>query len=252
MVLFFLMFGVVLAIAGVAAVIVLRTKKGALGPCSRPPTDPYSIAYLNAGPDGAIRIGLYSLVQAGLLTPIAGRVKVAKPGAAQLCANDLERIIINMVGEGLAVATVVKDPAIMRGTQSFRAQLVSEQLLADDSLRVANRNLALMIGGGVVGFVLLGIILSLTLYKNSPDIGNLFVLLVIVTAPFAALAALTPRLTPRGQHALGGLRQRFQKTAENKSSQGGEESLIVAGLFGFTALPTAEQPLARVIFFKSK
>jgi len=250
MVLFFLMFGVVLAIAGVAAVIVLRTKKGALGPCSRPPTDPYSIAYLNAGPDGAIRIGLYSLVQAGLLTPIAGRVKVAKPGAAQLCANDLERIIINMVGEGLAVATVVKDPAILRGTQSFRAQLVSEQLLADDSLRVANRNLALMIGGGVVGFVLLGIILSLT--QDAPDVGGLFVLMVVVAAAFAGLAAVTPRLTPRGQHALGGLRQRFQKTAENKSSQGGEESLIVAGLFGFTALPTAEQPLARVIFFKSK
>jgi len=250
MVLFFLMFGVVLAIAGVAAVIVLRTKKGALGPCSRPPTDPYSIAYLNAGPDGAIRIGLYSLVQAGLLTPIAGRVKVAKPGAAQLCANDLERIIINMVGEGLAVATVVKDPAILRGTQSFRAQLVSEQLLADDSLRVANRNLALMIGGGVVGFILLGIILSLT--QDAPDVGGLFVLMVVVAAAFAGLAAVTPRLTPRGQHALGGLRQRFQKTAENKSSQGGEESLIVAGLFGFTALPTAEQPLARVIFFKSK
>jgi len=249
MVLFFLMFGVVLAIAGVAAVIVLRTKKGALGPCSRPPTDPYSIAYLNAGPDGAIRIGLYSLVQAGLLTPIAGRVKVAKPGAAQLCANDLERIIINMVGEGLAVATVVKDPAILRGTQSFRAQLVSEQLLADDSLRVANRNLALMIGGGVVGFVLLGIILSLT--QDAPDVGGLFVLMVVVAAAFAGLAAVTPRLTPRGQHALGNLRQRFQKTAENKSSQGGEESLIVAGLFGFTALPTAEQPLARVIFFKT-
>lgn len=250
MTLLFLMLTIVFGVAGVAAVIVLRGKKGALGPCSRPPTDPYQIAYLNNGPDGAIRIALYSLVQAGLLTAVAGRVKVAKPGAAQLCENDLERTIINMVGEGLAVSTVVSDPAIVRGTQSFRAALISEHLLADDELRASNRTLTLMVGGVVAAFALLFFIIQVA--RGADDAGILLGALLAVIVVFGGLAAVLPRLTPRGSHALTGLRQRFQQTAANKSSQGGPESLVIAGLFGFTALPTAEQPLARVIFFKGK
>jgi len=250
MTLLFLMLTIVFGIAGVAAVIVLRGKKGALGPCSRPPTDPYQIAYLNGGPEGAIRIALFSLVQAGLLTAVAGRVKVAKPGAAQLCSNDLERTIINMVGEGLAVATVVTDPAIVRGTQSFRAALIGEHLLADNELRASNRTLTLIVGGMVAGFALLGFIIQVA--RGAEDAGMLLGALVAVAAVFGGLSAVVPRLTPRGTHALTGLRQRFQKTADSKSSQGGPESLIIAGLFGFTALPVAEQPLARVIFFKGK
>jgi len=240
----FLMIAIVLAVAGAAAVVVLRGKRGAQAPCPKPPTDPYKIAYLAGGADGVIRIAIYQLCSTGLLTAVAGRLKRAKPDAESLAESDLDRAIVRMVGEGLNVATILKDPNILRTAESLRGSLVGEQLVADDQIRDGNRNLALIAGGVALAVTILGIVLNLD------EAADLLIALVVIGGIFGFLAAKPPTLTPRGNHALASLRSRFQQTAKNKSSTGGIESLTVAALYGFDALPAAEQPLARVIFYK--
>jgi uncharacterized protein (TIGR04222 family) len=249
MTLIYLMIAIVLAVAGAAFALAMRGKKGAQPP-GQPPTTPYEVAYLHGGPSAAIGIALFHLCTGGLLNAIAGRVKVAKPGVVDQCEHDLERTIVNMIGDGLSVQTILKDPAITRATQSIRSALTQSQLLADDALQAENRTLAFMIGGGVAGLTLIFAIVRVV--QGAADAGQLFGAFVVIALLFAGIAMTSPRLTPRGVKVLANLQNRYKRNADSKTSAGGPESLIIAGLFGFTALPETEQPLARIIFYKGK
>jgi uncharacterized protein (TIGR04222 family) len=236
---------VVLAALAAAWCVLQRLKRGPSGFVRKPLEDAYAIALLAEGPTTATRIALFNLVQANILGVKAGRVRLVKPQDLDLCKSPLEHAVASRAGaEGEDVAGILADPEVRRAAEAHEQPLRQESLLADRHLRGWHRGTALKIMGASGAILLIKFIADLV--RNHPDAHASLIGILITAAAFGGLAAMPPRLSPRGKETLGELRRHYG-TLRATFTGGGPEAPIFAALFGFTSLSKSEQAVARLL-----
>lgn len=218
------------------------------GPAGLPLEDPYQIAWLRGGRPEAARIAVLSLVDRGLLD-LGGKSLAQKEVSVwQLPRHTLERAVYNVAAGGAEAKTVLDDAGVVVACDDLRRQLERRGLAPDEAVRRQRWGYLVTALTIVLGMAALKIAVALARGKTN----LLFLFLMALVAGFILWRQSQKRRTARGDEALvdlrrllGGLRDRAQSI---RAGQMTADAMLLAAVFGLTALPTESFAALRSFF----
>ncbi len=204
--------------------------------------DPYRIAFLRGGEVELVRVAIFNLVDRGLLDCKRGKLGVTRADAAALLRRPLDRAIISACAAGGSLRAVSRHAAVQGACAEYAADMRQRGLIVDAvehraRMRIFGIALALLLG-------VAGAKLILALAR-----GHTNVVLLLMFAFFTCF--LEHRIcgkqrTRLGDASLSGLRilvQRLRRRSMQLRAGGASnEALLLAAVFGLTALPAAAFP----------
>ena len=246
----FLQFYIVLA-AFVAIALAFHRRRYEAGPAPKIEFDPYSIAFLRGGKNEALRVGVVSLIDRGLLA-VKGEKVAQTAQARSVTATPHERALLDHFSRERKATDVFKDGRLDETCRPFAENLQEHGLLPDETAkkrRWTATMLALLLLLGVSG-----IKLAVALQRGKHNV--IFLIVVTVIAVVVAWRVGNPRVTLRGKAFLEDLRLLYRGLKDRASSvhSGGAtaEALMLAAVFGLAALPVASFAYSRSLFPKAQ
>lgn len=210
--------------------------------------DPYRAAYLRDGEKEVIRVALFNLVDRGLLRHDGFALAPAGKVEDRVVRRDLDHAILTLAKAKPDIATVLRNPQVRSVAGRYAAELAREGLVAPPS-EMAGRRLF----GYAVAALLAGVAVAKILYALSAGRGN--VIFLVVTATIAVglvMMVVAHDGTPTGASALRAaqdLLERLRKGSTRLKAGGAtNEALLLAAVFGLSALPYDEFPLVYEMF----
>ncbi len=212
-------------------------------------SDPFKIAYLRGGSAEALKVAVFALVDRGLLSWDAkDQHLTAKPDANQLVRRDLEKAVLIHFKHAAPVEGLFKGMDYVVACQQYKKELADAKLLmpgGDRDGRFHRVVLAMSAIGAVAGVKLM-----LAVQRGKP---NVFVLVVFALVGMAfAYAAMAAERTGLGQRFLRDQQTLFKRLKNRASllTSGGAnaDAVIVAAVFGFSALPIGTFPYLSKMF----
>lgn len=210
-------------------------------------SNPYLIAYLRGGANEALRLGVVSLVDRGLLA--ANNTTLARtPGTTERAArNRVEDALLRKFGTRSEAVSIFKDADLKAACAEYRQQLEQAGLLPDEQAK-SGRWLRFGLGALLLGGVA-GMKISIGLSRERP----VAFLVILGLIALGALAATSfPRLTPRGRAMLADVRTMYaglrDQTSGRQQPAGAGQMMMLAAVFGVAALAPTEYAYARTLF----
>jgi uncharacterized protein (TIGR04222 family) len=240
-------------LAGATALVLLRlfARTGEAPGSTVSLDDPYQIAYLRGGPHEATRLAVVSLVDRGLLEPSGERLRCASGVTPRDVRRPLEKALVKLFGRERAAAVAYTDADTYAAAELLRGDLERRGLLPDPSERAARRvKLAVAVS-------LLWIVAAAKLVVALSRGRHNFVFLIMLAALFGVIAwrIHSPRRTRAGDAQLADLRTLMRGLRERAALlvPGGAtaELVLLAAVFGLTAVPAARFPFATTLFPKA-
>jgi len=247
----FLVFYIVIAVIAVVAVKLAIDAAEQGAPPALPLSDPYQIAWLRGGTPEAARIAVLALTDRGLLA-IQGEDLVNFGPARSFVREPLERAILACCAQsGTAATAVLDDPAVEQACAVYQAQLERLQLMPDPAMR-ARRNRWLAIATAI----LLGVAvikIDIAIGRGKYNLGFLIILGLI--ALWVMWRLTRRRRTSLGNRMVKDLRRLFralrQRAASIRSGAMTSDAVLLAAVFGLSALPAAGFADLRRVYKKS-
>jgi uncharacterized protein (TIGR04222 family) len=249
----FLVFYIALIVVVKLALMVWRGRVEATGPASPPDlADPYLIAYLRGGQAEAVRVGVVSLIDRGLLRQVSeDLVVVADASGEERVRRPFERALLHafrLPTQAWKVLARGVSASLDRVSDGLKEELQRLGLLSAGSHQLA------MLGPTLAGAALLvavsGAKIQVALSRGRHNIGFLIVLTVV--GVIVTLCTLTQRRTALGRQALMLAKRRFlglrARAAELEPGGATNEAVLLAALFGLGALPALSYPYTRHLF----
>lgn len=214
-------------------------------------TDPYEIACLRGGPNEVLRLATTGLIDRGLLTVEGANLKVANPSMAQLIRNRVERAILEHFWTGNSVTSLFARASLRREGESFETLLQQRGMISDRDARMQQ----LLTCVGAIGVLW---VTAVTKIEIAVERGYPYNFLVILAVLFsvAALSLALVRKTDRGTSFLKDMQTLFeplhQRSVWFTAKANTNEALLVAAVFGITALPSGAYPYVKGLFQQSQ
>ncbi|MDX2029882.1 MAG: TIGR04222 domain-containing membrane protein [Blastocatellia bacterium] len=210
-------------------------------------SNPYLIAYLRGGENEALRLGVVSLVDRGLLMADGAMLARAERTTSRDGQNRIEQELLKKFGTRSEAASIFKDANLKAACLEYRQQLEKLGLLPDEQARTARWMRfglgALLLGGTAAMKVSVG------LSRERP----VAFLVILGALALAAMAVASfPRLTPRGRAMLADAQTMYAGLRDQASLQqqpaGAGQMMMLAAVFGVAALAPTEYAFARTLF----
>lgn len=236
------------AAVSVAVLLTVLIVRHGLGPAGRPQrrlTDPYDIALLRGGPAEAIRVAVLALVERKLLTRSGTSLESVKGAPAQV-TDPAEQAVIRACVLSIEGWKLLTNRTALAGFEPRQRELKAQGLAPNAALTLKQ--------GGVAfaGLVLLGAIggikLAIATSAGHTNVSFLFFVTIFAVGVMGVITARRIWATPRGQIALGDLRDLFGALRGHPVSNRPDETLFLAAVFGISALPAAERAVMRNTF----
>jgi uncharacterized protein (TIGR04222 family) len=210
-------------------------------------SDPYLIAYLRGGENEALRLGVVTLVDRGLLAASDTSVRRTERATRDAARNPLEYELLKKFGDASEAASVFKEAALKAACEPYRMALERAGLLPDAQTKSERWRrfglAALLLGAAAMVKIAIGV---------SRERPVAFLVILAVAALIAAAVASFPRLTSRGRAMLAdiqtmyaGLRDRADSLHSGSATA---EVMMLTAVFGVTALATTQHAYARTLF----
>jgi uncharacterized protein (TIGR04222 family) len=213
--------------------------------------EPLAIAYLRGGALEVLRVTAFSLVDRGLLL-FDGRTLCAKSKiAGSLVRRPLEKALLERLAAPTATSSMLADAALRSACEGFAETLRDSSLVASAETYAARRPIFLLASATLGGLAGLKIIIALVRGHT-----NIAVLLVSGLICLAILFRMYRReRTARGDRALADLKVLLagRKRQSHRIKPGGasDDALLLAAVYGFSALPAESFPYLGKLFPKS-
>jgi uncharacterized protein (TIGR04222 family) len=243
----FLFFYFALIIITILAVWIRRRNAESGPPPKIDLSDPYLIAYLRGGHNEALRLGVVSLVDRGLLMVRDSSLLRAEKAASGDARNAIEHELLKKFSSKQEAASIFKDGALKAACDPYKAKLQSAGLLPDHQVRT-DRWLRFVLAAIFLGFIALTKIM-IGISRDRPV--SLLVILSIVAAISLAIASF-PRLTALGRAMMADIKTMHAdlRYRAGSFSRGNAtpEMMMCAAVFGIAALTPADYMFARTLF----
>lgn len=246
---FYLLFAVVVLVA-----CAFRTRsyygRGSEVSVSTLTSDPYTVAYLRKGRNELIQVGLFNLVDRGILDVDDGALSLKRKNASEALRRDFDRVLVARAREVGKVRKFMSDPRVVQACEPYKKDLQSRGLIPDERENSVRLKMFLLAAGLMVGVA--GIKIAIALGQGRSNVGGLIVLTIL--AVIAAGLACSSERTVKGRNALKSV-QTLLKRAKGNASRlrpGGSsnEALLLACAFGLAVLPAAAFPVVQEMFPK--
>lgn len=252
----YLAFYVVLAVA-VVVVCWIWSRLGPAKPAA-PVTeltgDPYRVACLRGGPNEAIRVALFNLVDRGLLKLESGgpEVRAARGDATDLVRRPLDQAIIRSAARPTTADRILHAQPVRDVARRYGEELRERGLFANtDELR---RRRAIV----VPAFAILAVFavgkIGYAMFQGRSNVW--FLGFLWLAASVAVAAVYFSSNTRAGREALATVQAlvgRLKNRAPTLKSGGAtNEALLLASVFGLAALPSTMFPFMEELFPRPK
>ena len=214
-------------------------------------TDPYLIACLRGGVKEALRVGIFALVDRGLLTVSGKTLATRREKSIALAQRPIEKAILTRYSRSGHASGIFYDIPARDATDTYTQTLVRHGLVADGGT-YGKRLLPMLAAlSMLVGFA--GIRISNALAQGRHNIW--FLVILAVAFSIAVLWMFCRRRTARGNAVLADLKRLFERL-KNRSgaiAAGGRtnEAALLAALFGITALSETTFPFLKKLYPRS-
>jgi uncharacterized protein (TIGR04222 family) len=212
--------------------------------------DPYLVAYLRGREPETARVAIVSLLDRGLLAAEGDKL-TAKSGAASRARRPLEREILKCFASTATAATIFKHDGFAGACRGLRDELAKLSLVPTGSGKAWAVLLRLGLLGLLAGVAIIKI--NVAIARGRSNFG--FLILLSAVAVIAMLVRKSPVRTRQGEVLLDELRDRFGQLNERgksiKTGGGSHELVLLAAIFGLTALPAVALAETQALFPRS-
>ena len=247
----FLLFYAALAALALIVLILARRWSEDGSPPGVDLSDPYLLAYLRAGENEALRVGVLSLLDRGLLVANDTKLRWNRPDADRYVRRPIERELLNWFKTESEAADVFTSTICKQTCEEYAQGLARSGALPDDDRRRARRIRLVIIAGILVIVGIIKILIGLS--RNAPVS---FLVGLTVVAAFAAYYTHNPFRTRRGDRLLSDIRLLFSglrgRAEALRSGRGDSDVTMLAAVFGVAALPAGEFPFVSTLFPRAK
>ncbi len=211
-------------------------------------SDPYRIACLRGGREEAIRVATFNLVDRGIVNFAAGMLATHRADASRMLRNALEQAVANYLTTPQLPGTLLRQTEILRACDRYVKDLERAGLLPDAAARRA-QFLAAATAIGILGG---GALVKIVVAVSHGHTNVLFLVLLSIASCMGASTICRVRITPAGKRALNGLQALFQRLRDQgaaiRPGGGSGDALLLACIFGLSALPLIQFPFVSLMF----
>jgi uncharacterized protein (TIGR04222 family) len=210
--------------------------------------DPYLIAYLRGGAAETIRTATVSLVDRGLLTIEAEKIRTSPTGARTEVRKTIERAMLDYCDVSSDPRRLYKDSRLNAACIEYEQQLVSRNLLPDEAVNSDRKRLFNGAIAVLIGVSILKLIVAFTRGRSNV----IFLIILTVIAIAAARRVAFPRQTAMGKMFLGEIRNLFSalklRAAQIRPGGATAELVLLVAVFGINALDGADFAWTKLLF----
>ncbi len=212
-------------------------------------SDPYRIAYLRGGAAEALKVTAFALIDRGLLVVDASRDQLtAKPNAEELVRRPIEKSVLSRFRYPAEVTKLFEGAESNAACQQYLRELTDARLLYGSEPKT-HRLSSVLSATGVIGGIA-GIKLLLAIQRGKSNI--MFLVILAVVGIGFAWASMFSRRSGLGLRFLKDQRTLFgrlkKQSKQIRPGGGSADAVILAALFGLTALPASAFPFVKKLF----
>lgn len=212
-------------------------------------SDPYRIAYLRGGAAEALKVAAFALIDRGLLKVSTTNDELTSaPNAEELVRRPIEKSVLALFRKPTDVTRLFENAELNTACKQYLQELTDARLLYGSGPQ-PHRFASVLSASGAIGGVA-GIKLLLAIQRGKSNI--MFLLILAAVGIFFAWASMISRRSGLGLRFLKDQRTlfgRLQKQAQFiKPGGGSADAVILAALFGLTALPANAFPFVKKLF----
>ncbi len=212
-------------------------------------SDPYRVAYLRGGAAEALKVAAFALIDRGLLkVSNTNDHLTSAPNAEELVRGPIEKSVLALFRKPTEVTRLFENAELNPACKQYLQELTEARLLYGSGPQ-PHRFSSVLAASGAIGGVA-GIKLLLAIQRGKSNI--MFLLILAAVGIVFAWASMISRRSGLGLRFLKDQRTlfaRLQKQAKYiKPGGGSADAVILAALFGLTALPANAFPFVKKLF----
>lgn len=212
-------------------------------------SDPYRIAYLRGGAAEALKVTAFALIDRGLLRVDTIKDQLtSEPNAEELVRRPIEKSVLVLFRKPTDATKLFENAELNPACKQYLQELTDARLLYGGGPQ-PHRFASVLAASGAIGAVA-GIKLLLAIQRGKSNI--MFLLILTAVGIAFAWASMISRRSGLGRRFLKDQRTlfgRLQKQAQFiKPGGGSADAVILAALFGLTALPANAFPFVKKLF----
>ncbi len=212
-------------------------------------SDPYRIAYLRGGAAEALKVAAFALIDRGLLkVSNTSDQLTSAPNAEELVRRPIEKSVLALFRMPTDVTRLFENAELNPACKQYLQELTDARLLYGSGPQ-PHRFSSVLAASGAIGGVA-GIKFLLAIQRGKSNI--MFLLILAAVGIAFAWASMISRRSGLGLRFLKDQRTlfgRLQKQAQFiKPGGGSADAVILAALFGLTALPANAFPFVKKLF----
>jgi uncharacterized protein (TIGR04222 family) len=209
--------------------------------------DPYLLAYLRGGANEALRVGMVSLLDRGLLVADGAALRWERPDAIRYVRRPIERELLKLFENGRRASDAFSNVPCAGACADYARTLAASGALPDDDVKRTRRMRLAVVVGILVTVAAIKMIVGLA--RGAPIS---FLVALAVVAAIAVVAVANPFRTRRGDRLLADARLLFDglrgRAASLRSRRGDSDVTMLAAVFGIAQLPAGEFPFLSKLF----
>lgn len=242
------MFYLFLGVALIAAMIWIRRSRESADEARIDTSDPYRIAYLRGRAPEALRVAVINLIDRGLLQVTGDTdIQTVSDGRPGLVSDPLERALLKHFASRKPAAGIFRDEELKAWAHHYRQPLQAAGLIPTPQEQSQRGLWSVLVAGVLIAIAFAKI--QIALAAGHRNIGFLIALAGI----FAILAFELnfPKRTRRGDLALRDLQSLlggWKARPSGHRESGSAGTVLLAAVFGMTALPLAAFPYRDRLF----
>jgi uncharacterized protein (TIGR04222 family) len=212
-------------------------------------SDPYRVAYLRGGSAEALKVAAFALIDRGLLKVSTTNDQLTStPNAEELVSRPIEKSVLSLFRKPTDVTRLFENAELNSACKQYLQELTEARLLYGSGPQ-PHRFSSVLAASGAIGGVA-GIKLLLAIQRGKSNI--LFLVILAAVGILFAWASMISRRSGLGLRFLKDQRTlfgRLQKQAKYiKPGGGSADAVILAALFGLTAVPAEAFPFVKKLF----
>jgi uncharacterized protein (TIGR04222 family) len=212
-------------------------------------SDPYRIAYLRGGAAESLKVAAFALIDRGLLSvDNKNDTLTAMPNAEEFVRRPIEKSVLALFRKPTNVTKLFENAELNSACKQYLHELTEARLLYGGDPQ-PHRLSSVLVASGAIGGVA-GIKLLLAIQRGKSNI--MFLLILAAVGIVCVWISMISRRSGLGRRFLEDQRTlfgRLQKQARYiKPGGGSADAVILAALFGLTALPANAFPFVKKLF----
>ncbi|HET9478013.1 MAG TPA: TIGR04222 domain-containing membrane protein [Pyrinomonadaceae bacterium] len=211
-------------------------------------SDPYLIAFLRGAEPETLRVASVSLIDRGLLVATGTQLRTADNASPDAVRRPIEKELLRKFKRADEASSIFEDSRLKATCKPYEQTLKTAELLPNERLERARWS-RLLIACGIVGGV--GIVKIMVAFsRGRTNVG--FLIILIAVAIFLAVKVSFPRLTESGKAMVADLQNLYSGLKDRalflKPGGATIEPIMLAAIFGVSALESADFAFTRVLF----